>query len=215
MSMCDYSNMPAHGIRDVVWVAGAARALPFPYASMDAVVCAFGIRNVTYVDPTSQEVFRVLKTGGRFFCLEVSRPWAPIRPFYYAFCRYLVPRLGAWVIPLPEIYEYLVDSILNFPGHKEIKHLLEETGFTNMSCHRLTMESYASILTPIAYLNGQQNKPGHVTNTTELPHRKKEKKTNDSTRCTHKQTPVMGMHTFTGTVVQHVNRCCYYRWLFP
>ena len=127
------------GIRDVVWVAGVARALPFPDASMDAVVCAFGIRNVTYVDLTFEEIFRVLKPGGRFLNLEVSRPWAPIRPFYYAFCRYLVPRLGAWVIPLPEIYEYLVDSILDFPDHKEIKCLLEETGFTNVSCHRLTM----------------------------------------------------------------------------
>lgn len=92
-----------------------------------------------------------------------------------AYCRDLVPRLGAWVTRFPEVYEYLVDSILNFPGHKEIKHLLEETSFTNMCCHRLTMESYASILTPIAYLNRQQNKPGHVANATELPHRKKEK----------------------------------------
>jgi len=54
-----------------------------------------------------------------------------------AFCRNLVPRLGAWVTHFPEVYEYLVDSILNFPGHKEIKHLLEETGFTNVRCHRL------------------------------------------------------------------------------
>jgi len=75
MSIDDYSNMPACGIRDVVWLAGVARALPFPDASMDAVVCAFGIRNVSYVDPTFQEVFRAPKTDGRFFCLEVSHPW--------------------------------------------------------------------------------------------------------------------------------------------
>jgi demethylmenaquinone methyltransferase/2-methoxy-6-polyprenyl-1,4-benzoquinol methylase len=127
------------GIHNVHWVAGVARALPFPDATIDTVVSAFGIRNVTYVDLTCQEVLRVLKPGGRFFCLEVSRPWKPVRPFFYAFCRYLVPRLGAWVTRLPGVYEYLVDSIVDFPDHKEIKCLLEETGFVNVSYHRLTM----------------------------------------------------------------------------
>lgn len=129
----------SRGIRDVVWVAGLARALPFPDASMDAVVCAFGIRNVTYVGVALQEIFRILKPGGRFLNLEVSRPWAPVRPFYYAFCRHLVPRLGAWVTRLPDVYEYLVDSIVDFPDHKEIKRLFEDTGFTNVSWRRLTL----------------------------------------------------------------------------
>jgi demethylmenaquinone methyltransferase/2-methoxy-6-polyprenyl-1,4-benzoquinol methylase len=129
----------SRGIRDVVWVAGVARALPFPDASMDAVVCAFGIRNVTSVEGALREIFRVLKPGGRFVCLEVSRPWAPVRPVYYAFCRYVVPRLGAWVTRLPEAYAYLVDSIVDFPDHKEIKRLFENTGFSKVSCRRLTL----------------------------------------------------------------------------
>ena len=77
------------GIRDLLWVAGVARALPFPDASMDAVVCAFGIRNVTYIDLTFQEILRVLKPGGRFLCLECRVPGHPFVPCYYAFCRYL------------------------------------------------------------------------------------------------------------------------------
>ena len=129
----------SRGINDVLWVAGLSRALPFPDAAMDAAVCAFGIRNVTYVDRTLQEIFRVLKPGGRFACMEVSRPWAPVRPFYYAFCRYVVPRLGSWVIRLPEVYEYLVDSILDFPDHREITRLFKETGFINVKCRRLTL----------------------------------------------------------------------------
>jgi demethylmenaquinone methyltransferase/2-methoxy-6-polyprenyl-1,4-benzoquinol methylase len=129
----------SRGLRNVKWVAGVARALPFLDASMDTVVCAFGIRNVTYVDLTFKEILRVLKPGGRFLCIEVSRPWAPVRPFFYAFCRYLVPRLGAWVTRLPDVYEYLVDSILEFPDHKEIKCLLEKTGFVNVIYRRLTM----------------------------------------------------------------------------
>ncbi|KPJ95905.1 MAG: hypothetical protein AMJ55_02900 [Gammaproteobacteria bacterium SG8_15] len=129
----------ARNNNDLLWVAGLARALPFTDNSLDAAVCAFGIRNVTYVDRALQEIFRVLKPGGRFVCLEVSRPWAAVRPFYHLFCRYVVPRLGMWVTRLPEVYEYLVDSIEDFPDYKEITQLFKDTGFNNVSCRRLTM----------------------------------------------------------------------------
>lgn len=126
-------------IRDVAWVAGLARALPFPDASMDAAVCAFGIRNVTYMEEGLREILRVLKPGAKFYCLEASHPWAPIRPFYRAFCRYLVPRLGAWVTRVPEAYDYLVHSIIEFPERKEVKRLFEKMGFIDVHEQRLTL----------------------------------------------------------------------------
>ena len=126
-------------ITNIEWVAGLAQALPFPDASMDTVVCAFGIRNVTYVEEALREILRVLKPGARFFCLEVSLPWAPILPLFRAYCRYIVPRVGTWVTRAPEAYEYLVDSILEFPDRTGIKDLFEEMGFTNVRCRRLTL----------------------------------------------------------------------------
>ena len=129
----------AHGIRNVSWVAGLARELPFANNSIDAAVCAFGIRNVTYVDRAMQEIYRVLKPGGRFVCLEASRPWSVIRPIYHLFCRYIIPRLGAWVVRLPNVYEYFIDSIEDVPDYREITRLFKETGFINVSCRRLTM----------------------------------------------------------------------------
>jgi demethylmenaquinone methyltransferase/2-methoxy-6-polyprenyl-1,4-benzoquinol methylase len=129
----------ARCVGDIEWVAGVARSLPFPDASVDTVVCAFGIRNVTYVEDALQEIVRVLKPGARFFCLETSRPWAPIRPFFRAFCRYVVPRLGVLVTRVPEAYEYLVDSILEFPDQGEIKALLEDMGFTDVGYRSLTL----------------------------------------------------------------------------
>jgi demethylmenaquinone methyltransferase/2-methoxy-6-polyprenyl-1,4-benzoquinol methylase len=129
----------AHGIKNVDWVAGLARALPFPDASMDAVVSAFGIRNLTYVEAGLKEILRVLKPGSCFYCLEASRPCRPVRLLHYAYCRYLVPRLGALVTRVPEAYDYLVDSILDFPGRTEFGCLLEDIGFTQVHYHSLTM----------------------------------------------------------------------------
>lgn len=123
----------------VFWVAGQARALPFPVASMDMVVCAFGMRNVTYVESALKEVLRVLKPGGRFYCLEVSLPWKPVRPIYRIYCRYIVPRLGRWITKMPEVFNYMSASILEFPDKDAFKQLLEKKGFTNVFFRCLTL----------------------------------------------------------------------------
>ena len=123
---------------EVDWVAGLARSLPFPDASMDVVVCAFGIRNVTYAEQALREILRVLKPGARFYCLEVSRPWPLLRPLFYAYCRHVVPRISAWITRVPGAYEYLVDSILEFPEQGEIKQLFQDVGFTHVRFRNLT-----------------------------------------------------------------------------
>jgi len=129
----------SRGIANVEWVAGLARALPFPDGSMDAATCAFGIRNVTYVEPALKEVLRVLRPGGHFCCLEASQPWGPIRPIYHAFCRYLVPRLGAWITRVPEAYDYLVESIVDFPDREAFKCALEGVGFADVHYRSLSL----------------------------------------------------------------------------
>lgn len=125
--------------QNVGWVAGQARALPFPDASMDTVVCAFGMRNVTYVEAALKEILRVLKPGGYFYCLEVSLPWKPVRPLYRVYCRYLVPLLGRWITKIPEIFDYMRASILEFPDKETCKQLLEEMGFNNVYFRCLTL----------------------------------------------------------------------------
>jgi len=125
--------------QEVAWVAGLARALPFSDASMDAVVCAFGVRNVTYVKPALEEILRVLKPGARFYCLEVSRPWMPVRPLHRAYTRYLVPRLGRWVTRVPEAFDYMSASILEFPDKEDFNLLLEAVGFIDVYYRSLTL----------------------------------------------------------------------------
>jgi demethylmenaquinone methyltransferase/2-methoxy-6-polyprenyl-1,4-benzoquinol methylase len=124
---------------DILWLGGEGEVLPFKSRSVDAVTIAFGIRNVTHMDVALQEIYRILKPGGRFFCLEFSRPWAPIRPFYNFFSFTIIPRLGAWVAREPAAYLYLVESIRRFPTQEEMKRLLETAGFGNVSYRNLTM----------------------------------------------------------------------------
>ena len=112
------------------WTVGDAQALPLPSASADAYVIAFGIRNVTAVDRALAEARRVLKVGGRFLCLEFSRPpAAALRAAYDAYSFNLIPAIGDLVAKDRESYQYLVESIRRFPDQKTFAGLIEAAGF--------------------------------------------------------------------------------------
>ncbi len=121
------------------WLGGEGESLPLADASVDALTIAFGIRNVTHIETALAEILRVLKPGGRFLCLEFSRPWAPIRPFYNLFSFTVIPRLGAWVAREPAAYHYLVESIRRFPSQKEMKRIMEKAGFFEVTYRNLSM----------------------------------------------------------------------------
>ena len=112
---------------------GTAESMPFPDASVDLVTIAFGLRNTTNPGQALAEIFRVLKPGGRFLCLEFSRAWKTIRPAYDAWSFWVIPRLGAWVAREPAAYEYLVESIRRFPERDELSEEMRKVGFTDVS----------------------------------------------------------------------------------
>jgi demethylmenaquinone methyltransferase/2-methoxy-6-polyprenyl-1,4-benzoquinol methylase len=128
----------ARGLVHVAWLQGSAERLPLADASVDTLTIAFGIRNVTRIEVALAEALRVLHPGGRFLCLEFSKPAPWLRPFYDAFSRLVIPRLGAWVARVPEAYVYLIESIRRFPDQQSFQRLIEQagfvdTGFTNLS----------------------------------------------------------------------------------
>ena len=127
----------ARGRGDLLWLAGKGEDLPFATGSIDTLTISFGIRNVTHMPAALAEIRRVLKPGGRFLCLEFSKAWAPIRPFYDAFSFTVIPRLGAWVARAPEAYRYLVESIRRFPDQEEMKAILERAGFAGVRYRNL------------------------------------------------------------------------------
>ncbi len=120
------------------YLAGAAENIPLPDNSIDLLTISFGIRNTTDISKSLQEIFRVLKPGGHFYCLEFSTPHAWLRPFYDAWSRIVIPRLGALIAGHPDAYTYLIESIREFPAQQEMAGMIRDTGFQNVSYSNLS-----------------------------------------------------------------------------
>jgi demethylmenaquinone methyltransferase/2-methoxy-6-polyprenyl-1,4-benzoquinol methylase len=118
------------GIDTLVWSRQNAEALAYPDRVFDAYTIAFGIRNVTHIDRALAEAFRVLKHGGRFFCLEFSTmEWPGFKDIYDAYSHKLVPLIGKAIAHDAESYRYLIESIRRFPSMPEFERMIRAAGF--------------------------------------------------------------------------------------
>lgn len=118
------------GYDDLVWSRQNAEQLTFPDRFFDAYTIAFGIRNVTRIDKALSEAHRVLKHGGRFYCLEFSTTeWPGFKEVYDAYSHKLVPWLGEKIAGDAESYRYLIESIRRFPPMREFEAMIREAGF--------------------------------------------------------------------------------------
>jgi demethylmenaquinone methyltransferase/2-methoxy-6-polyprenyl-1,4-benzoquinol methylase len=126
-------------LNEFEWVTGNAEALPFPDKSFDVYTISFGLRNVTRIDDALAEARRVLKPGGRFFCLEFSHVENPLfAKAYDAYSYAVIPRIGELVAKDRESYQYLVESIRKFPAQRVLKKRLLEAGFDRAEYENLT-----------------------------------------------------------------------------
>jgi demethylmenaquinone methyltransferase/2-methoxy-6-polyprenyl-1,4-benzoquinol methylase len=120
----------ARGIDGLVWSRQNAEELSFGDRFFDAYTIAFGIRNVTRIDQALAEAHRVLKYGGRFFCLEFSTvEWPGFKDVYDAYSHKLVPKLGKAIAGDEESYRYLIESIRKFPPMPEFERMIRAAGF--------------------------------------------------------------------------------------
>jgi demethylmenaquinone methyltransferase/2-methoxy-6-polyprenyl-1,4-benzoquinol methylase len=128
------------GLSDrVAFVIGNAEALPFPDKTFDAYTIAFGIRNVTHIDRALAEACRVLKTGGRFLCLEFSACEVPLLDRIYELHSFeVIPRLAHLAAGDPEPYRYLVESIRKFPKQARFAEMIGAAGLSRVSFRNLT-----------------------------------------------------------------------------
>ncbi|MBK7283011.1 MAG: class I SAM-dependent methyltransferase [Sphingomonadales bacterium] len=112
------------------WSEQNAEQLTFDDKSFDAYTTAFGIRNVTHIDKALSEAYRVLKRGGRFFCLEFSTTlWPGFAEVYDAYSHKLVPKLGKLLAKDEESYRYLIESIRRFPDMPTFEGMIRQAGF--------------------------------------------------------------------------------------
>ena len=128
------------GLSDrVTFSIANAEALPFPNKTFDAYTIAFGIRNVTHIDKALAEAYRVLKTGGRFLCLEFSACEVPLIDRLYDFHSFeVIPRLGQLAAGDAEAYRYLVESIRKFPKQERFADMIRAAGFSRVGFRNLT-----------------------------------------------------------------------------
>jgi demethylmenaquinone methyltransferase/2-methoxy-6-polyprenyl-1,4-benzoquinol methylase len=117
-------------IDGLVWAEENAETLSFGNAAFDAYTIAFGIRNVTDIPAALAEAHRVLKRGGRFFCLEFSTTqWPGFADVYDAYSHRLVPKLGKLLAHDEESYRYLIESIRRFPDMPTFEGMIARAGF--------------------------------------------------------------------------------------
>ena len=122
------------------WVVGDAMHLPFEDNSFDVYTISFGIRNVTRPQGALNEAFRVLKPGGRLVVLEFSH--IPNTTLQWAYDRYsfnIIPVMGQIIANDRDSYQYLVESIRQFPDQETFLSMLRKAGFENAKYRNLTM----------------------------------------------------------------------------
>jgi demethylmenaquinone methyltransferase/2-methoxy-6-polyprenyl-1,4-benzoquinol methylase len=120
------------GIEGLLWAEENAETLSFADKQFDAYTIAFGIRNVTDIPKALREAHRVLKRGGRFYCLEFSTTtWPGFKELYDTYSHRLVPRLGKLIADDEDSYRYLIESIRRFPDMPTFKAMIGEAGFVN------------------------------------------------------------------------------------
>lgn len=118
------------GIDGLVWSRQNAEELTFSSRIFDAYTIAFGIRNVTHIDRALKEAHRVLKHGGRFYCLEFSTTtWPGFKQAYDAYSHQLMPKIGKVIAGDEESYRYLAESIRRFPPMPQFEEMIREAGF--------------------------------------------------------------------------------------
>ncbi len=130
-------NKSVHGER-IMLVNAPCEEIPHPDASFDAITIAFGIRNVVDRQAGLREMFRVLKPGGRAVILEFSNPRSQLfRKLYYFYFQQVLPTIGGF-LSQRSAYQYLPDSVLEFPDQEEFSRMMGKAGFGRLQHCDLT-----------------------------------------------------------------------------
>jgi demethylmenaquinone methyltransferase/2-methoxy-6-polyprenyl-1,4-benzoquinol methylase len=106
-----------------------AEHLPFEDNSIDAITMAFGLRNVTDKQQALNEMYRVLKPGGKAMVLEFSKVNNSLLKQLYQFYSFrILPEIGHWVTNDRDSYQYLVESIEQHPDQASLQAMFEQAG---------------------------------------------------------------------------------------
>jgi demethylmenaquinone methyltransferase/2-methoxy-6-polyprenyl-1,4-benzoquinol methylase len=136
-----------NGLPELVVADGMS--LPLADQNFDVVTAAFGLRNMASWEKGLSEMARVLRPGGHLLILDFSLPELPvIRPLYRFYLHHILPHIAGLATGRKDAYEYLGESIEQFPSGEKMTYLIESCGFKNAKSHPLTLGT-VSIYTAI------------------------------------------------------------------
>jgi len=119
---------------------GNALALPFRNNSFDAILIAFGIRNIMDRKGALTAFYRALKPGGKVVVLELTAPEQGFfRNLYLIYFKRILPGIGSLFSRNAGAYHYLPASVLNFPSQKEFAKIMDASGFTDVQWKPMTL----------------------------------------------------------------------------
>jgi len=124
--------------KNIKWIKSRAESLPVEDNMYDFYSISYGIRNVSDINKTLREAYRVLKTGGRFMCLEFSKIDNELLNILYKNYSKIIPTLGKYIVGTSKPYEYLINSIDAFCDQEELLELITKNGFTNVQYRNLS-----------------------------------------------------------------------------
>ena len=123
-----------HTFNDKIeWIVASAEDLPFKENTFDAYLVSFGVRNFSNIEKSLGEAYRVLKPGGKFYCLEFSKAENETISSVYNFYSSIIPVMGKIIVGDEKPYEYLTKTISNFPSQENFKKIIEGTKFKDVN----------------------------------------------------------------------------------
>ena len=121
-------------------IRGDSEAILFDDNTFDAVTVAFGVRNFENLEKGLSEIRRVLKPGGKLIVLEFTKPSVPvIKQVYNFYMNTITPKIGKIIAKNNEAYQYLNDSVLQFPEKESFIHILNQSDYRNAFYKTLTL----------------------------------------------------------------------------
>ncbi len=116
--------------KNIFCINGSAELMSLPNNSIDLITLSFGLRNFSDTEAAIQECYRILKYGGKIYCLEFSPSYSKlIKPSYDFYSNKIIPKIGKLIAKNENAYLYLTDSIQNFYYNPELKNIFNKNGF--------------------------------------------------------------------------------------
>ena len=125
-------------LNNIEWYISSAENLPFKDNVFDIYSVSFGVRNFSDTQKALREAHRVLKSGGRFICLEFSKVENEILNKVYKTYSKTIPFIGKYIVGDSEPYDYLIKTIDEFYDQESFKKIILDNGFNNVEYRNLS-----------------------------------------------------------------------------